>query len=306
MAFDAPSPVRLDDLARSTGNYAAWLEGASATAKTVGVHGFRFDAHDQRAAVMLDTFHILVCLGGRASIRRAMHDAVESMELGAGDVLVNPMATPLRWSWSGAVEVLNVAVHPGYLDDIARESMGGPARLRPRPVPYAPDTSLAQLGLDLHRELTTPLLGAQRGARAISERIALHVLRKYVEIDTGRFGHDRAFDDEERRAIFEHVETRLDRPIRIEQLAALVGLGEHHFTRTFRATFGLAPLAWLRARRLERARELIVGTDASISNIAMATGFADQSHLTRCFGARYGATPASLRRGRRPVRKRQS
>ena len=83
------------------------------------------------------------------------------MELGPGDVLVNPMGIPLRWSWSGAVDVLNIAVHPGYLDEVVRESMGGQARLRPRAIPYAPDRLLAQLGSIFHRELATPHLSGR-------------------------------------------------------------------------------------------------------------------------------------------------
>ena len=56
MAHEAPSLVSIDDLARSTVNYSAWLEGSSATAKRIGVHGFRFDAHDQLVGVELDSF----------------------------------------------------------------------------------------------------------------------------------------------------------------------------------------------------------------------------------------------------------
>ncbi|MBX3203563.1 MAG: helix-turn-helix transcriptional regulator [Labilithrix sp.] len=298
MAREERSLVSIDALARSTANYRPWLEGSAATAKQIGVHGFRFDAHDQLAGVALDAFHAILCLRGQASIRRAMGDAVEVLELGPGDVLVNPMAVPLRWSWSGAVEVLNVTVHPGYLDELLRESVGGAARLRPRVVPYSPDPTLADLGLELLHELSTPqLLGAHRGARATGERIALHVLRRYTDVEY--YNHDRTFTPDERRLLLEYVEARLDEPIRVERLASLVRLGEHHFTRTFRATFGQSPQSWLRERRLERARELLVTTSQSISSIAMATGFSDQSHFTRCFGAAFGVTPAALRRGQR-------
>jgi|GEM_PF-2618456 len=298
MTFAASTLVRLDELVRKTANYSPWLEGASATARRIGVHGFRFDAHDQLAGVKLDTFHVLLCLDGHASIRRAMNDTFEDLDLGPGDVLVNPMGIPLRWRWSGAVEVLNIAVHPAYLDDVVRESVGGLVRLRPRARSYAPDPALARLGRELHDELAAPdLLGAQRGARAVGERIALHLLRHHVDVE--RTARERTFGAEERRALLDHIDARLDRPLRIEHLAAIVRLGEHHFSRTFRATFGLAPHAWLRERRLERARELLVTTDDAIASIAMATGFADQSHLTRCFRARYGITPAALRGVRR-------
>ncbi|ATB46228.1 hypothetical protein [Corallococcus macrosporus] len=144
----------------------------------VGVHGFRFDAHQQMTGVVLDTFHVLLCLDGRASIRRIMNDSVEVMDLGPGDVLVNPMS--LRWSWSGAVEVLNIAVHPGYLEEAVRESMGGLVRLRPRAIPYAPGPSLVQLGWELHREVSTPgLLGARKQC-ATSAAQASHGVRSTV------------------------------------------------------------------------------------------------------------------------------
>ncbi|AEI61974.1 hypothetical protein [Corallococcus macrosporus] len=195
------------------------------------MHGFRFDAHQQMTGVVLDTFHVFLCLDGRASIRRSMNDSVELMDLGPGDVLVNPMAMSLRWSSSGAFEVLNIAVHPGYLEEAVRESMRGLVRLRPRALPYAPVPSLVQLGREPHREVSTPgLLGAQRGARAAGERIALHLLRNFVDVE--RAGHDRTFTPEE----------RLDQPVRVEHLAALVRLGEHHFSRTFRVIFGSARL----------------------------------------------------------------
>lgn len=289
--------VSVDHLVKTTKNYASWLEGASATAKQIGVHGFCFDAHDQPADVSLDTFHVLLCLRGHASVRRMMDDAVEEFELNPGDVLVNPMTVPLRWSWWGAVDVLNITVHPEYLEDVVRESMGGSVGLRSRAVAFAPDPALAQLGFDMVQELSaSQLLGAQRGVRAIGERVALHVLRKYVDVE--RRGCDRAFSAEERRSVIDYVDARVDQSLRVERLAALVGLGEHHFTRTFRATFGQTPRAWLRERRLARARELLMNTRGTISSIAAATGFADQSHLTRCFGAHYGVTPAALRRSR--------
>lgn len=301
MVPDAPTRVRLDELVRTTANYRPWLEGASATATAVGVHGFRFDAHDQPSGVTLDTFHVLVCLSGRAAIHRELEDVAEDLALGPGDVLVNPMAVPMRWSWSGSVEVLNVTIHPTYLQDILREDMGGSTRLAPRAVPHRQDAALAQLAADLHRELSEPeRLGALRGVRAIGERIAIHLLRHHVDVSGG--GGDRTFTREEQQTLLDYVDGRLDQTLRIERLAAVVRLGEQHFTRTFRATFGAPPHAWLRDRRLQRAKQLLTTTAGTISSIAMATGFADQSHLTRCFGARFGTTPAAIRRSPRRQR----
>ena len=135
------------------------------------------------------------------------------MTLRAGDVLVNPMGVPLRWRWSGAVKVLNVTVHPGHLGDLARESLGAAVRLRPLRLGHRSDSVLGAFGADLHRELSAPrVLGADRAARAIGERIALHLLRHYLEVE--RNERDRTFDEDERRerSLFARKETPADRP----------------------------------------------------------------------------------------------
>tara|TARA_B100001750_G_scaffold109870_1_gene86820 strand:+ start:1731 stop:2636 length:906 start_codon:yes stop_codon:yes gene_type:complete len=293
-----PSPlVRVDELVRDTANYAVWLPGTAATASRIGVHGFEFDAHDQSRGVALDAFHVLLCLDGQAAIRRDLAGAAEEMTLRAGDVLVNPMGVPLRWRWSGAVKVLNVTVHPGHLGDLARESLGAAVRLRPLRLGHRSDSVLGAFGADLHRELSAPrVLGADRAARAIGERIALHLLRHYLEVE--RNERDRTFDEDERRALESHVAAHLDEPLGVGDLAAVAGLGEHHFSRTFRATYGRPPATWLRERRLEHAHGLLVRTSETIAEIAIATGFSDQSHLTRWFRRHYGVTPAALRRQR--------
>ena len=54
---------------------------------------------------------------------------------------------------------------------------------------------------------------------------------------------------------------------------------------------------WVRIRRLEYAREALLDGRRSISDVALAAGFADQSHLTRLFRGHFGVTPAEYRRG---------
>jgi AraC family transcriptional regulator len=85
----------------------------------------------------------------------------------------------------------------------------------------------------------------------------------------------------------------------VERLAHLCGLSRSYFTRAFKASMGAPPHRWLVRARLRRAGELLERTDQSISLIALACGFADQSHLTRMFHASVGVSPAAWRRQRR-------
>jgi transcriptional regulator GlxA family with amidase domain len=100
------------------------------------------------------------------------------------------------------------------------------------------------------------------------------------------------------RKVMCHIEAHLDRTIRNEDLAALVRLNASHFGRAFRNSFGEPPHEYVIRRRVERAQGLMLSTDASLSEIALDCGLADQSHLTRLFRRIVGESPRAWRRAR--------
>jgi len=70
------------------------------------------------------------------------------------------------------------------------------------------------------------------------------------------------------------------------------------FVRAFREATGLPPHRWLRAFRVERAKELMLSGSLSLAQIAYECGFSDQSHFTRVFSQSVRMTPAAWRRAR--------
>jgi AraC-like DNA-binding protein len=97
------------------------------------------------------------------------------------------------------------------------------------------------------------------------------------------------------RRVREHVETHLSESIDVAELAAIAGLSVFHFARQFKQSAGIAPHHYLIKRRVERAREMLACTDFSLSEIAIATGFSDQSHFARHFRQMLGTTPGQFR-----------
>ena len=88
-----------------------------------------------------------------------------------------------------------------------------------------------------------------------------------------------------------HIEAHLDRPIRNEDVAAIVRLNPSHFGRAFRNSFGEPPHEYVIRRRIERAQGLMLSTDAPLSEIALDCGLADQAHLSRLFRRLVGKLP---------------
>jgi AraC family transcriptional regulator len=95
------------------------------------------------------------------------------------------------------------------------------------------------------------------------------------------------------------IDTHLGRRLAIAELASAVGYSESYFFRAFKATFGCSPHAYVLTRRLERAREMMLGTDDALSDIAIRCGLADQAHFTRRFRIAFDVTPGEWRRRER-------
>jgi transcriptional regulator of acetoin/glycerol metabolism len=97
------------------------------------------------------------------------------------------------------------------------------------------------------------------------------------------------------RRVRECVEAHLSESIDLTMLAAAAGLSMHHFARQFKQSAGVTPHRYLTQKRVERAQEMLAQTDLSLSAIAYAAGFSDQSHLARHFRHILGTTPREFR-----------
>jgi AraC-like DNA-binding protein/nicotinamidase-related amidase len=98
-----------------------------------------------------------------------------------------------------------------------------------------------------------------------------------------------------RRALH-HIDSHLHEAIPVQTLAALARLSVPHFSRAFSRSMGVSPHRYLMQRRVQRASQLLLDTEQAASEIALLTGFADQSHMIRCFVRETGQTPRAYRR----------
>lgn len=98
------------------------------------------------------------------------------------------------------------------------------------------------------------------------------------------------------RRTLAYIEDNLGSKMAISDLAALVSFSKSHFSRAFRRSLGLSPMAYVTKRRVERAKVMMTSTGEQLTDIAFACGFADQSHLNRSFRRVVGMSPGLWRR----------
>ena len=108
----------------------------------------------------------------------------------------------------------------------------------------------------------------------------------------------RALSPQQRRLVGEYIAEHLADEITLDELAGLCNLSRYHFSRVFKETFGQSPSKFIIARRIEKARELLSGTDLPLNRIATQCGFHGVTQLGRTFRSLEGTTPVRYRRSR--------
>jgi AraC-like DNA-binding protein len=83
--------------------------------------------------------------------------------------------------------------------------------------------------------------------------------------------------------------------VRLAELSKLVGLNRSHLIRSFKKATGLPPHAYFLQLKVSEAKRRLVRGEP-ISQVALETGFADQSHFSRVFKNAVGITPAQYAR----------
>jgi AraC-like DNA-binding protein len=101
------------------------------------------------------------------------------------------------------------------------------------------------------------------------------------------------------RRVLDYLDAHLPEAVALNVLAEMVGLSQAHFARAFKASTGVAPYQWQLRARMDRARALLLHTNHSLDDVAVATGFADAVHFGRTFRKMTGISPAAWRRSQK-------
>jgi AraC family transcriptional regulator, transcriptional activator of pobA len=97
------------------------------------------------------------------------------------------------------------------------------------------------------------------------------------------------------KPLFDHLSERYAERLTVGRAAALVGMSQPQFMKTFKKAAGMTLVAYLNHVRLANGSRLLRETSLSIAEIANAVGFSDQSYFDKRFKRAFGRTPSSFR-----------
>lgn len=94
------------------------------------------------------------------------------------------------------------------------------------------------------------------------------------------------------------LESNYMQPWSVKDFAENFGLSVSTFKRECQKALGVAPKRWINHRRLDSARQMLRGSSAPLTHIAMELGFVDSSHFSRMFRKTFNCSPTDYRRMR--------
>lgn len=91
------------------------------------------------------------------------------------------------------------------------------------------------------------------------------------------------------------MEANVAEPLDLGALARIAGLSPRQLNRLFRAELGRSTMGYYRDLRLDKAQSLLRNSPLSLTEIALACGFASSSHFSRAYAASFGQPPSAYR-----------
>lgn len=94
----------------------------------------------------------------------------------------------------------------------------------------------------------------------------------------------------------DYIDNNYRQPITMDNLCEVSGMSKQYLCRLFRNILDTRPMEYIAKRRIQAAKELLVGTKMSIEEIVEQTGFCDSSYFCRLFKRYEGITPTQFRK----------
>lgn len=91
--------------------------------------------------------------------------------------------------------------------------------------------------------------------------------------------------------VIQMMEANIEEPISPSVLASDIGMSTRQLERLFRRYLNRSPKRYYMELRLQKARNLLMQTDMSVINVALACGFTSPSHFSKCYRSQYNTTP---------------
>jgi AraC family transcriptional regulator len=196
----------------------------------------------------------------------------------------------------GTLEVLHLYLQPDALLDYATErGFVSTAMQSLRYTRGFSDPLLEQMGRAILAEMQSETVAGPLLVESLGSSLAARLLYRYsnssADVRSSRVGK---LDPRRLNRVLEYIHAHLGDELDVRGMASAAHLSRFHFARAFKASTGQAPYQYVNAKRMERAKALLL-QDRPLGEIALTLNFSSQANFTRAFRREFGVTPGQYR-----------
>ena len=215
----------------------------------------------------------------------------------SGDISLLTTLSDSHWHWTQEIDVSHVYISNELMSKVACEVLDRPIKdVLLHDELQLQDPVLLNLVDSVQNEATAGNIGTSLYAESLAIQLAVHLLRNYANITFKESLSVNQLSLYQRKLLIEYIDSHIHVKFRVEDLAALLGMGLWTFTKKFSESFGCTPHSFITSLRVEKAKQMLMEGRYAIKQVAYDCGFSDQAHLTRVVRANLGVTPGQLKR----------
>ena len=244
---------------------------------------------------LLNHHYIVQHLGGAKSVERRFDGSPISNTVQNGSITIVPVGTQFKWHTRGPIEFAHLYISPALLGRTAlRFERASEITLIDRV--GCRDPLLEALYSSMIAELRRP---GQPEIFYLDSLLETFLLRLILAHSSARVRGRTARETlaaHQLRRVNEYVESRLEQPVALADLAKAAGGSVFHFIRAFKNTVGDTPYNYVLRRRTDRAKAMLDEGEQSNAVIAGRCGFSSKANFVKTFKRLVGTTPTRYRR----------
>lgn len=241
--------------------------------------------------------HVLLNLNEVAHrVQNRRDGEMRDFTLYKNDVILTPAGMRSGWRWYVQSDVIIVTLEPDKVARFAEQELG--LLLTEQQIadlPQFSDADLVAAGVMLRDTIEEDDVSSAVMFEAMARVFLVKLLKRFGERrpeDVARFAK---FTSKHYQHVMAYVRAHVEHTITVEDMAREVAMSPSHFSRVVKETMNRTPMQFVMSYRIEQALKLMADPALSLSEVAIACGFADQAHFSRSFKQAVGQAPRAYR-----------
>jgi AraC family transcriptional regulator len=247
-----------------------------------------------------DPWLVLTTGGGQRKTEVRGKNGWNSAFSGPGNLAVTSPGKSIEIRWDrgdgSGVETIHVCIDAALFYRFAAENFQcDPVRVEIIDGFAQQDPLISAIVASLGDQLRNPVRVERLFLDSAAQMLVAQLLRKYCAFPFAIPIGQARLSARKLRLVKDYIDAGLATKLTLEDIASSIHMSAYHFARTFKATTGETPHAYVTRNRIERARELLRTSSSPISAVARRVGFGSKSHFAATFFRLTGISPHLFR-----------